>query len=79
MKMEREDCINFKNAEKCYICDEGLTKKDARDEAEVWDPATGEYCGKAHRYKTSPYNGQNTNNTCFWDEIEYLKELAEER
>ena len=26
MKMEREDYINFKNAEKCYICGEGFNK-----------------------------------------------------
>ena len=77
MKMEREDYIKFKNAEKCYICGEGLTRK--RDEAEVWDPATGEYCGKAHRYKKSPYNGENTNYTCFWHEVECMKEEAEGR
>ena len=77
MKMEREDNINFKNAEECHICGEGLTRRNARDEAEVWDPATGEYCRKAHQYKKSPYNDEKTKYTCFWDEMECLKEGAE--
>ena len=33
MKMEKEDYINFKNAEECHICGEGLTRRNARDEA----------------------------------------------
>ena len=79
MVMEREDYIKFKNAETCHICKESLTRRNARDEAEVWDKATDEYCGKAHRYEKSPYNGENTNYSCFWYEMECKKEEAEGR
>ena len=77
--MTEDDWYSFKTARRCHICKKDLVRCDERDEAEVWDRETGEYCGKAHRYKRSPECGQYT---CFnfeWgrrakDEKDNLKE-----
>ena len=53
---------SFKDARRCHICKKDLVRCDETDEAEVWDRATGEYCGKAHKYKRSAEYGQYT---CF--------------
>lgn len=62
INMTKDDWINFYTARKCHICQEELTRCDERDEADVWNPNTGKYVGKAHRYKKlKEYN----NYTCF--------------
>ena len=65
--MTRNDWAAFNTARRCYICKKELVRCNERDEAEVWDRTTGEYCGKAHKYKRSPEFGQYT---CFGFEWE---------
>ena len=60
--MTEDDLYSFKTARRCHICKKDLVRCDERDEAEVWDQTTGEYCGKAHKYKRSPEYEQYT---CF--------------
>ena len=51
INMVKDDWINFYTARKCHVCQEELTRCDERDELDVWNPNTGKYVGKAHRYK----------------------------
>ena len=46
-KMTNEDEQNFKNADKCHICERNYTEKDifARDHCHI----TGKYRGSAHQ------------------------------
>ena len=47
MTLRKDDEINFKNADKCYICNEKYSEKDirVRDHCHV----TGKYRGSAHQ------------------------------
>ena len=58
LHMTEEDSKAFHRATKCHICKKDLMRYSAKDEIEVWDPETGEYCGKVHKYKKAPLNGK---------------------
>ena len=53
LTMTQVDWYAFNTARRCHICKGELTRCDERDEADNWNPHTGEYCGKVHRYKKS--------------------------
>ena len=54
MNMTKEDRKAFYKAKECHICKKDLIRHNEKDEIEVWDWETGEYCGKVHKYKKAP-------------------------
>ena len=56
--MTEEDRKAFNKAKKSHICKKDLIRHNAKDEIEVWDPETGEYCGKVHKFKKAPLNSK---------------------
>ena len=54
LQMTKQDWHDFNSAVSCHICKKDLVKHNQRDEADVFCPDTGEYFGKAHRYKKAP-------------------------
>ena len=60
LQMTKEDCRAFDRAKECNICKEDLIRHNERDETEFWDPETGAYCGKVHKYKQAPVKGNRT-------------------
>ena len=52
--MTEEDWKAFNKAKECHVCKKDLIRHNKKDETEVWDPETGEYCGKVHKYKKLP-------------------------
>ena len=56
--MTEQDWKAFHRATKCHICKKELMRYNAKDEIEVWDPETGEYCRKVHKYKKAPLNSK---------------------
>ena len=65
IKMTKENWKNFYEETDFYACGQDLVKRNERDEVDVWNPHTGNYSGKAHRYKQSPYNDEKTKYTCY--------------
>ena len=63
--MTKENWKNFYEETDCYACRQDLVKRNERDEVDVWNTHTGNYSGKAHRYKQSPYNDEKTKYTCY--------------
>ena len=56
MKPTKEEWKAFKKAKECHICKKDLIRRNEKDQIEVWDPKTGEYFGKVHKYKKAPLN-----------------------
>ena len=54
LKMADEDWKAFYKATECHICNKGLIRYNTKDEIEFWDPETGEYCGKVHKFTRAP-------------------------
>lgn len=48
MKMKPQDWIDFKQAEKCHVCDGHLAKKEHKNIMPIFDPNIGKYQGKTH-------------------------------
>ena len=57
LQMTKEDWRAFDRAKECHICKKDLIRHNERDETEFWDPETGAYCGKVHKYKQAPVKG----------------------
>ena len=54
MTMTKKDWRAFDSAKECHICKEDLIRYNEKDETEVWDSETGDYCRKVHKYKQIP-------------------------
>ena len=67
--MTEQDWRDFNSAASCHICKKDLVKHNQRDEADVVCPDTGEYFGKAHRYKKAP----DSRLSCFFEVYNQIK------
>ena len=54
LKMKDEDWKAFHKATECHICKKDLMHYNTKDEIEFWDPETGEYCVKVHKFTRAP-------------------------
>ena len=68
LQMENKDWRDFHSATDCHICKKGLICRNARDELEVWDLTTGEYCGKVHKFTKAP----GSQNSCYSEVLKLL-------
>ena len=73
LQMEEKDWKDFHTATVCHICKNDLIRHNVRDEIEVWDPTSGEYCGKVHRFTKAP----GSRNSCYSEVLKLLTQDVE--
>ena len=63
LQMTEQDWRDFNSAASCHICKKDLIKHNHLDAVDVFCPNTGEYLGKAHRFKKAP----DSRSSCFFE------------
>ena len=69
LQMTEQDWRDFKSAASCHICKKDLIKHNHLDATDVFCPNTGEYLGKAHRFKKAP----DSRSSCFFEVYNEIK------
>ena len=69
LQMTEQDWRDFKSAASCHICKKDLVKHNHLDAVDVFCPNTGEYLGKAHRFKKA----QDSRLSCFFEVYNEIK------
>ena len=67
--MTEQNWRDFNSAASCHICKKDLMKHSHLDEVDVFCPNTGEYLGKAHRFKKAP----DSRSSCFFEVYNEIK------
>ena len=69
LQMTEQDWRDFNSAASCHICKKDLIKHNHLDAVDVFCPNTGEYLGKAHRFKKAP----DSRSSCFYEVYNEIK------
>ena len=69
LQMTEQDWRDFKSAASCHICKKDLVKHNHLDATDVFCPNTGEYLGRAHRFKKAP----DSRSSCFFEVYNEIK------